>query len=169
MSEQYKQISKKLHDLEWFQHYVIHHALKDSTVHFGQPPILDYLMENATCTQNELAKALNVSPASVAVSLKRMQKSGLVEKVTDAADLRRNRISLTEKGRQEIEHIHECFNEIDNKLFSGFSEAELSVLCGYLDRLCKNLSADIPQDKGIPCFVEQELCKGGDVSHGETD
>lgn len=169
MSEQYKQVSKKLHDLEWFRNFAIHCVIKDSEVHFGQPPILVCLLENGTCTQNELAKTLNVSPASVAVSLKRLQKNGLVEKVVDENDLRRNRISLTDKGRREIEHIHACFNEIDNKLFSGFSETELSELGGYLDRLCQNLSADIPPDKGVLCFMKEDMCEGGDASHGKAD
>lgn len=169
MSAQYKEISKRLHDLEWLRNFAIHRVIKDSEVHFGQPPILVCLLENGTCTQNELAKTLNVSPASVAVSLKRLQKNGLVEKVVDETDLRCNRISLTEKGRREIEHIHKCFDEIDDALFAGFSEAELSALCGYLDRLCKNLSADIPPDKLRLCLMKEELCKGGDASYGEAD
>lgn len=169
MSEQYKAVSARLHDLEWLRNSVTHRIIKDREIHFGQPPILVCLLENGTCTQNELAKTLNVSPASVAVSLKRLQKSGLVEKVADQADLRCNRISLTEKGRREIEYVHKCFDEIDNTLFAGFSEAELSALCGYLDRLCKNLSADIPSDKPSLCLMQENLCKGGDASHGEAD
>lgn len=169
MAGQDKEICQKLHHLEWIRHYVHCRALKDSGVYFGQPPILDHLMQNGTCTQNELARALNVSPASVAVSLKRMQKSGLVEKDADESDLRRNRISITDKGRGQIEYIHECFDSLDHKMLADFTAEELSVLGGYLDRLCVNLSTDIPKEKDIRELFSAEFCKGGKDSHGETD
>ena len=86
MENRQKNVSKKLHDLEFCRHYVVRRALKDSGVYFGQPPILDYLAKNGTGTQNEIAKALYVSPASVSVSLRRMQKAGLIEKAADETD-----------------------------------------------------------------------------------
>ncbi len=169
MSNRYCTVSKRLHDLEWWRHYTIHRALKDSDVYFGQPPILDWLSAHDACTQNGLAKGLNVSPASIAVSLRRMQKSGLVEKVTDENDLRRNLVSLTEKGRAQREYIHNCFEEIDRKLYAGFSDAELETLEALLARLCANLAADLPDGQGFPRLLEEELYSGGDPCHGQTD
>jgi len=169
LKDRQKTVSRKLHDLEWCRHYVVRNALKDSGVYFGQPPILDFLAENGTGTQNELARALNVSPASVSVSLRRMQKSGLIEKVADESDLRCNRMSLTEKGREQYAYIHGCFDEIDRKLYAGFSEDELQTLEAYLTRLCCNLTAALPEGKGIEEIMREEIGLGGVPENGKTD
>lgn len=169
MSEQYRAVSKLLHDLEWRRHFTVHRALRDSGVYFGQPPILDALADCGVCTQNELAKALNVSPASVAVSLRRMQKSGLIEKEADAKDLRRNFVRLTEKGKAQHDYIHQCFEEIDRKLYAGFSAEELETLQCLLSRLCGNLSADLPKAQEISEIMKEDFCSGGDPYHGKTD
>lgn len=169
MTEQYQTVSRLLHDLEWERHLVVHRALRDSEVYFGQPPILDALAECGVCTQNELAKALNVSPASVAVSLRRMQKSGLIEKEADADDLRRNFVRLTEKGKAQHEFIHKCFGEINRKLYAGFTEEELTTLQEMLARLCGNLAADLPQTQAFSEMMKEEFCTGGDPCYGKTD
>lgn len=168
MPTQYMELAGKLRALEWYRHYVTHRALKNSDVYFGQPPVLDYLAEHGASTQSDLVRALNVSPASVAVSVRRMQKSGLLTKTADETDLRCNRISLTEKGREQRDYIHACFDQIDEKLFAGFTKAELDALGGYLDRLCRNISEDVPKEKSIFKLMEEEFCNGGDP-HGTTD
>ncbi|MGN0519768.1 MAG: MarR family winged helix-turn-helix transcriptional regulator [Candidatus Fimenecus sp.] len=164
-----KNVSKKMHDLEWCRHYVTRRALKDSGVYFGQPPILDYLAKNGTGTQNEIAKALHVSPASVSVSLRRMQKAGLIEKAADETDLRCNRMSLTEKGNEQHEYIHGCFEEIDRRLYADFSAAELETLEQMLTRLCDNLMTMLPAGKKLEEIMEEEMQFGGGCRHGKTD
>lgn len=169
MEKRQKNVSKKLHDLEMCRHYAVRRALKDSGVYFGQPPILDYLAENGTGTQNDIAKALQVSPASVSVSLRRMQKAGLIEKTADETDLRCNQMSLTEKGREQHEYIHGCFEEIDRKLYAGFSAAELDALEQLLGKLCDNLTALLPAGKRIEEIMREEMEFGGACQNGKTD
>ena len=48
-------------------------------LYWGQPMLLEYVLEHDTCTQAEIAKALYISPPSVATSLKRMEKAGLIQ------------------------------------------------------------------------------------------
>ncbi|MGN0571385.1 MAG: MarR family winged helix-turn-helix transcriptional regulator [Candidatus Fimenecus sp.] len=162
-------MSKKIHDLEWCRHYVVRRALKDSGVYFGQPPILDYLAQNGSGTQNEIAKALHVSPASVSVSLRRMQKAGLIEKATDETDLRCNRMSLTQKGNEQHEYIHGYFEEIDRRLYADFSAAELETLERLLTRLCDNLMTMLPAGKKLEEIMEEEMQFGGACRHGKAD
>lgn len=135
-----KELGHSFIRLECAKRFTMHNMLKDSGVYFGQPPILDFLEKNGECTQNELAKALGVSPASIAVSVKRMQKNGVVEKTADGNDLRCNRISLTEKGRELTTEMHRKFDLIDKMMFAGFDNEELVQLKMYLDRICNNLS-----------------------------
>lgn len=152
-----KELSHSFIRLECVKRFTMHNMLKDSGVYFGQPPILDFLEKNGVCTQNELAKALEVSPASIAVSIKRMQKNGVVEKIADDNDLRCNRISLTEKGREMTKEMHRKFDQIDKIMFADFDENELSALKGYLDRVYNNLSSS----ECTKCYTKSETDKNG--------
>lgn len=155
-----KELSHSFIRLECVKRFTMHNMLKDSGVYFGQPPILDFLEKNGVCTQNELAKALEVSPASIAVSIKRMQKNGVVEKIADDNDLRCNRISLTEKGREMTREMHRKFDQIDKIMFTDFDENELATLKEYLDRIYNNLSST----ECTKCCTRAETDKnGGDI------
>lgn len=155
-----KELSHSFIRLECVKRFTMHNMLKDSGVYFGQPPILDFLEKNGVCTQNELAKALEVSPASIAVSIKRMQKNGVVEKIADDNDLRCNRISLTEKGRELTREMHRKFDQIDKIMFTDFDENELATLKEYLDRIYNNLSST----ECTKCCTRAETDKnGGDI------
>ena len=155
-----KELSHSFIKLECVKRFTMHNMLKDSGVYFGQPPILGFLEKNGVCTQNELAKALEVSPASIAESIKRMQKNGVVEKIADDNDLRCNRISLTEKGRELTREMHRKFDQIDKIMFTDFDENELATLKEYLDRIYNNLSSS----ECAKCYTKSEVDKnGGDI------
>lgn len=70
-------------------------TMPDHDLYFGQLPMLEYIWLHDGCTQVEVAQALDVSAASVAVSTKRLQKAGLLVKKTDEKDLRVKRLSAT--------------------------------------------------------------------------
>ena len=74
--------------------------------HLGSPKILFLLMRypedgSSAPSQKELADLLRISPATVAASLKSLELCGYVTRHADEQDSRRNRISITAKGRQE--------------------------------------------------------------------
>ena len=121
--------------------YHIHTALSKHGVFPGQPPLLN-LLEESDCTQKDLSEKLKVSAATVAVSVKRLQKSGLVEKLSDSEDLRCNRIRITQKGREINELCRRECDRIDNKMFEGFSDEEKNQYAAFLKRISDNLSGD---------------------------
>jgi DNA-binding MarR family transcriptional regulator len=90
-------------------------------------------------SQKEIAQSLGVRPATVAVSLRRMEAHGLLHKVQDEQDLRRNHIVLTEKGRERLEGCVAAFKEIDRGMFQGFTQEERDALAGFYRRMRDNL------------------------------
>jgi DNA-binding MarR family transcriptional regulator len=99
-------------------------------------------------SQKELAAYLGVRPATVAVSLRRMEAHGILHKVADEQDLRRNHIVLTEKGRERLEGCAAAFKEIELGMFRGFTPEERETLAGFYRRIRGNLSdmgASAPQ------------------------
>ena len=68
-------------EIHALQKQCLNKLLSDRGIHFGQPPLLFTLRQLGRCSQKDLAKSLCVSPASIAVSLKRMEKAGLIMRV----------------------------------------------------------------------------------------
>ena len=119
---------------------IIDKNFRENGIYFGQPPILKYLSENDNATQKEIADFLHISPPSVATSLKRMEDSGLVVRIADKKDARRNNLRLTEKGKKLSEYADNLFLSADEATFSDFTDEEIETLIKFLERMNKNLA-----------------------------
>ncbi len=140
MSNLYKETVKKMCRVTLLHRYAISTSLSGIKLYRGQPEILEYLSEHGDCSQKELADFLGVSTASIATSLKRMSKSGLIERTADEKDRRINRLSLTEKGNEiRLAGRAEC-ERIDKAMFSGFSDDEITAFSDMLSKIANNLS-----------------------------
>lgn len=106
----------------------------------GQLPILEYIIKNSGCTQTEIARHMNVTPASVATSIKRMENSGLINKLTDSEDLRYNRIDISDEGISRAKECRKHFNKIDEKMFENLSQSEYETFIICLDKMLNSLN-----------------------------
>ncbi len=107
----------------------------------GQPRLLRRLFEQDGLSQAELARRCNLEPATVTVTLNRMEKSGLVERRADAEDLRITRIWLTQAGRELDATLTRVFVESAEECFAGFSQEERGQMAGFLSRMMVNLGS----------------------------
>jgi DNA-binding MarR family transcriptional regulator len=92
-------------------------------------------------SQKELAEKLGVAPPTAAVSIRRMERAGLLAKKADREDSRRNCITLTPKGARLVTECREAFEDIDRKMFEGFSEQDKGKMRSYYIRMIRNLEA----------------------------
>lgn len=140
---------EKLSDLfrtfNCYRRCIIESHFKENGIYIGQPPILEYLARKPDSTQKEIAEHLGISPASIAVSVKRMEKSGLVVRVSDKSDARRNNLRITEKGIELLEFSHRTFDKMDCAMIKDFTDGELEMLLNFLDRMNKNLLSVIEE------------------------
>lgn len=110
----------------------------------GQPAILSILsrQDNGTiASQKELAKRLRVSPATVTVSLKSMERDGYVRKLSNAEDLRCKPISITEKGMMAAKLIDQVFETLDRGMYREFAPEERIAISLFYHRMIDNLEA----------------------------
>ncbi len=114
-------------------------ALKDTGIHPKQVPFMILLDEQEGMSQREISQELGISPPTVAVSVKRLEKSGLVERREDEQDLRRSRIFLTERGKETIRDIKTCVEEKEALVFRGFTESERCLMKRFFDQMIENL------------------------------
>lgn len=117
----------------------------------GQPMILFLLKdkgrEGRIAAQKELSDAMHVSPATVAVSLKSLEREDYVEKLADETDQRRKAVRLTPKGEAAIQRCVQVFEAVDQSMFEGFRPEETRQACGYLMRMLHNLRGDLPPER----------------------
>ncbi len=146
MEDKKKELIRQLAFLNTCERYIIDRRLEDGGIHFGQPPILLFLHENPNATQKDIADSLHISPASVAVSVKRMEKAGIISRATDKDDARRNNLSLTKKGAELNEFAIQTFDLVNNAKLSSLSDDELSLMLSIAKKMGKNLSPLLPEN-----------------------
>ena len=129
---------RKLHCLQRTKHQKI---VGQMGLHYGQPLMLMVLFDHQPITQKELAKKLNVTPASVNVSIKRMEKSGWISKLSLTEDLRCTSIRLTEEGERLARRCKEEMETINSEKYVGFSPEELALLGDFYRRMNENLQS----------------------------
>lgn len=110
-------------------------------LHRSQHMLLMRLSHCCIPSQKDLAKDLRVSPAAIAVSLKKLESDGYITRNTDTDDCRYNRIALTEKGLGVVTQTKELFHYIDQTMVQGFDDAEMDALLASLEKIERNLQA----------------------------
>lgn len=130
---------KLLDELNYKRKFAAMRELSNCGMHFRQLPIIDYIIANNGCTQNEIAKYLGITPSSIAISTKRLQKAGLIEKRIPEHNLRCKQLTVTKKGIKDAEKCRKALHDLNNRLFEGFSGEELDLLSGQLRRIIAKL------------------------------
>lgn len=136
----YKEIVIRFEKLHLIRRIIHQKSTMDFPLHPGQLHLLEFVNRHEGCTQTKVAEHLMITPASVAVSTKRMEKSGLVEKRIEQDNLRCKRLYITNKGKELSERCRKTFDEFDMVMFSGFTEKDLDLLKNYLNRLLGNIT-----------------------------
>ncbi len=109
-------------------------------LHRAQHRLLMALSLEASCSQVELAKLLEVSPATIAVSLKTLEKNGWITRRVQREDTRANFVELTEKGRELVEDSRDFFDTVDSEMYRGFDREDLIRLSRYMDVIYENMN-----------------------------
>ena len=117
---------------------------KSGLPNLGSPRILFALMDldemgGPTPTQRQLANILRISPATIATSLKSLEKSGYIVRHPDETDSRKNLVYITEKGRQAVLTSRQVFDWVNNYMYHGFSVEERQQLQQFHQRMLDNL------------------------------
>ena len=68
-----------------------------------------------------------------------MEKDGLIERHTLPEDRRAIRVTLTEKGREQLAGLDEMDAVLSEALLEGFTEEETAAFQDYLERMKQNI------------------------------
>ncbi|HEX7660095.1 MAG TPA: MarR family transcriptional regulator [Pseudonocardiaceae bacterium] len=101
--------------------------------------VLFTLSEVAGATQGELAKASAIQQPTMAVTLRRMERDGLIFHVQDNADRRRLIIRLTPKAKALVPQVEALARGINKAAFEGLPADAPAQLIELLRQTAHNL------------------------------
>ena len=132
--------------------------MKAMGIHPRQLPILKILYEQDGITQNEIARRLDNRPSTVTVSLKRLERAGMVERKQDEKDQRMVRVRLTARGRELFARIPSMIEKNEQRILTGLSDAEICLLKRMLRQILGNLDK-VPGSREF----SETICKKEDI------
>jgi homoprotocatechuate degradation regulator HpaR len=121
--------------------------LRDHGLTEQQWRVIRALMEATDFEISELAGRCFILSPSLSRILQTLEGDKLVKRVTDKADQRRARISITAKGRRLFETIAPESERHYTKLTETFGKAKLSQLYTLLDELREVLEREREVDR----------------------
>lgn len=99
----------------------------------GQPRVLTMLKDNEGCTLSMLSELCGIGMPSLSVSVRNMEKSGLIRKGSTERDSRAQLLYLTDPGREKAELFHTFIDAFFKELLEflgepGSLEADTTLL-----------------------------------------
>lgn len=131
-----------IHELIFFaikHRKIMQHYLDKTGVFHAQHRILMNIYHHPNVSQNDLAKMMEVSSATIAVSLKKLESEGYINRIVDETDNRFHKINITEMGKQVIEQSKAIIDATDHKVLQDLTVEEMYNLFNLLKKINDNL------------------------------
>jgi DNA-binding MarR family transcriptional regulator len=96
---------------------------------------LDVLSHSGAMSPTALAQAVAMSTGGLSISLSRLERAGYVKRTMDPNDRRRVSVALTRKAERIEEQIFGPLLAEVAGLLGAYSEAELTLICEFLQRV----------------------------------
>ena len=119
----------------------------DLGIHRSQHFLLMNIDRDGVGSQKELAARLGISTAAVAVSLKKLEAGGYIERTAAESDSRNNEIRITDEGKRVIAVSRDYIRRLDEAMFRGIEGEMLAAFVQCLDIMQSNLT-DFASEEG---------------------
>lgn len=127
----------------------IQNRLAPYSIKPGQLAILKALWSRDGVNQKQLLAVVEVEQPTLANTLKRMQKDGLITRQHDPADKRKCIYSLTERGKKARNVVGVALSDIREICETGLSVNDL----GYFGRILVQMSERLKDDLTDPALI----------------
>jgi DNA-binding MarR family transcriptional regulator len=109
-------------------------------INSAQGRIIFVLWQNDGVSIQELAKKTSLEKSTLTRMLERLENTGYLKRVTDAADRRKTIVKLTPKNEELKVAYEEVSKDMLDLYYKGFTEAEIDTFENYLNRIYENLA-----------------------------
>ncbi|MFI3173748.1 MAG: MarR family transcriptional regulator [Bacillota bacterium] len=104
----------------------------------SQYAVLSCLWQKQCATPKQIAEVLCLETSTISGVLDRMQKKGLIDRVTSTEDRREIRVTLTEKGNALEAPVSQIVDEVNEEVLRCFSPEEVLVLKENLRKIAES-------------------------------
>ncbi|MCH5206960.1 MAG: MarR family transcriptional regulator [Oscillospiraceae bacterium] len=105
--------------------------------------VLKPLVENASLTQLELVKITNLKAPTISITLRNMEREGIVKREKNDSDRRETHVAITDKGKKMYTKLLAAIEKAEQVMLKGLSEKELKSVAAALDKMSANLRAEM--------------------------
>ena len=119
----------------------------------GQGRLLRLLAQEGSMTQAALSERAQLRPPTVAELLEKLENAGMIARARDTEDRRRMIVSVTARGRSEIESLRDSGAQFAEDLFSGLTENEIETMLALVEKLNAQFrNEEEPGEPPLPPF-----------------
>ena len=108
----------------------------------GVNPVIAWLMQLSDSTQGELSRMIGIEQPTMALTLQRMERDGLIERTPDPDHGRRSRVKLTAKGRKLSQVMSSAARDVEKLATKGLSPEEVAEFFRVAGVMIQNLNVE---------------------------
>ncbi len=99
--------------------------------------IIQYLHHHADqiIYQRDIEREFKIGRSAVTNILTRMEENGFIHRETDGSDARLKRLSLTDKGEEQCQLLHDTFVWLNSSQMEGISDEEQERFFAVLEKI----------------------------------
>ncbi len=116
-------------------------GMRSSYMHMMQP-----LMDSESLTQLQLVELTGLKAPTISITLRNMEREGIVARVKNDSDRRETHVSLTDKGKDMYEKILETLGKAEEIMLKGISDKELKAARVAADKMSANLLSELGEE-----------------------
>ena len=106
----------------------------DYDISFPQMELIGFVKRFPDCRVQDIADGLGITPPSVSVGLRRLEKAGWLERHPDPQDKRATCISLTNKSQKMLQRVKSAQSQGIQQFLIGLSPDEKNQLIELLEK-----------------------------------
>ncbi len=105
--------------------------------------VMKPLMEGDGLTQLDLVKITKLKAPTISITLRNMEREGIVRREKNDNDRRETHVYITDKGRAMHTKVLEAFDKAEKLMLNGLSEKELEAVRVFMDKMIGNLRNEL--------------------------
>jgi len=125
----------------------VEEELSPAGLHHGQGRILLNIRARGEITQADLARLMDVKPATVTNMLKPLEAKRLVHRRTDPKTNRAILVTLSAAGERACEQIQLAWDQIESRMLNPLPQAGMDALFNALETIRSTLGGKEPSDR----------------------
>ncbi|WP_320130610.1 winged helix DNA-binding protein [uncultured Sphaerochaeta sp.] len=99
-------------------------------------------------TQDAISSHLVLDKGTIAKTLAKLEEKELVNRIVNNKNKREKIVSLTEKGKSEVQKVYDIAKQWDTSIWKGISVEEQSVFLAVLAKITDRAKILADQEKG---------------------